>query len=219
VLELLFPARCVGCGRRGRLLCDGCRADLPRLANVCRRCALPRGVTRSACRGCSQLSPALASLRAVCAFEGAARSAVHALKFRGGRTLAPVLGEVMREYLRTSPLRVDLVVPVPSAPGRQRERGYNQAHLLAEQVAPVVGGVLDPHVLERGDRPAQSTLGAADRMANLATAIRVRRGMSEQRVLVVDDVATTGATVSACAEALASAGASNVRALVFARDL
>ncbi|WP_410969805.1 hypothetical protein, partial [Salmonella sp. SAL4450] len=76
------------------------------------RCALPRGVTRSACRGCSQLSPTLASLRAVCAVEGAARTAVHAFKFRGGRSLAPVLGEVMREYLRTSPLRVDLVVPV-----------------------------------------------------------------------------------------------------------
>jgi len=219
VLELLFPARCVGCGRRGQLLCDDCRADLPLLSGGCRRCALPRGVTRSACRGCSQLSPALTSLRAVCAFEGPARSAVHAFKFRGGRNLAPVLGEVIRDYLRTSPMRVDLVVPVPIAPRRQRERGYNQARLLAEQVAPHVCGVLDPHVFERDDRPAQQTLGAADRRANLATAIRVRRAVPEARVLIVDDVATTGATVSACAEALASAGAVYIRALVFARDL
>jgi len=144
---------------------------------------------------------------------------VHAFKFRGGRRLAPILGQVMRAHLKRRPLRVDLVVPVPMAPGRRRERGYNQAELLAREIAVVVGGALDETVLQRVDRPAQQTLNAAERLVNLTSAIHARRPVSEERVLLVDDVATTGATISACAEALASAGARNVRALVFARDL
>jgi len=158
-------------------------------------------------------------LRAVCAYEGTARAAVHAFKFRGGRRLAPVLGQVMRQHLKRHPLRVDLVVPVPIAPGRRRARGYNQAALLAREIVEPVGGVFDEGILERVDRPAQVTLNAEERLANLSSAIEVRRRVHEERVLLIDDVATTGATLSACAEALAHAGAQNVRALVFARDL
>jgi ComF family protein len=161
----------------------------------------------------------LRSVRAVCAYEGAARSAVHAFKFRGGRHLAPLLGELLREHLARRPLRAELVVPVPLSPRRRKDRGYNQAQLLAEQIVESVGGTLSVDVLQRDDRPAQQTLGGEARLINLKGAIRSRERLHGQRVVLIDDVATTGATLSACAEALSSAGARDVRALVFARDL
>jgi ComF family protein len=143
------------------------------------------------------------------------------LKFRSGRYLAPLMGELLREQLARRPLQADLVIPVPLAPQRLRQRGYNQALLLAEQVWPTVKGELMLDALERADRPAQQSLGATDRLANLEDALACRqpRDILGRRVLLVDDVVTTGATLSACAEALARAGARRISALTFARDL
>ena len=216
--ELLFPRRCLGCARRGTLLCLACREELPYLRQVCPRCALPRGTSRE-CRGCRRLSPALSSLRAVCAYEGAARAAVHSLKFRGGRNVAPLVGELLREHIATQPLVADVVVPVPISSQRRRERGYNQAELLGVEILPIVRGVLRTDILDRHNRPAQQRLNAADRATNLTGAMTARGRVDGQRVLLVDDVATTGATLSACADVLSGAGARDVRALVFARDL
>jgi ComF family protein len=221
LLELVFPPRCVGCGRRGFSLCQQCRTELPMLeAGICARCASLRP-TNGTCRGCRQLSPQLTSIRAVCAYHGAARKAVHTFKFRSGRYLAPILGELLRAELERRPIRVDLLVPVPISPSRLRDRGYNQTELLARQVETAVGAMLLTDVLQRKDRPAQQTLTAADRLTNLDTAITCAAPdrVSGKRVLLVDDVCTTGATLSACAEVLVEAGAARVGALVFARDL
>lgn len=216
----LFPARCLGCSRRGTVLCLECAGSVPYLpAGACLRCATPppRGRT---CYACRRLSPALVNVRAVCIYEGVARTAVHTLKFRSGRYVAPVLGRLLRENLARQPLRADLVVPVPMPSRRLRERGYNQARLLAEQVVEQVGGTLAPGLLEKDDRPPQRTLAAAERLANLRGAIRCTdpARVAGRRVLLTDDVMTTGATLSMCAEALADAGAERVSGLVFARD-
>jgi ComF family protein len=221
LLETLFPARCLGCGLRGTSLCAECRADLPYLPEgVCGRCASVR-TARGVCRGCRRLSPHLGTVRAAFAYEGPARNAVLTLKFRSGRYLVDVMTEFLREELSRRPLNVDVVVPVPLASGRRRQRGYNQAELLALPVASNLRADVRTDVLVRENRPPQQTLDAAARLVNLSGAIRcaapdVVRG---RRVLVVDDVITTGATVSACADTLAQAGATHVSALAFARDL
>jgi ComF family protein len=220
VWDTLFPPRCLGCGRRGHAVCPECAATLVFLPpGACPRCATPPPRGRN-CHGCRRLSPALVSVRAVCVYEGVARTAVHTLKFRSGRYLVPLLGALLRENLARQPLRADLVVPVPMPRRRLRERGYNQATLLAEQVVDAVGAILAGSVLEKDDRPVQRGLPAAARLANLRGAIRCTdpARVRGRRVLLADDVMTTGATLSSCAEALAEAGAERVSGLVFARD-
>src|SRR6266536_924916 len=140
--EALFPAKCIGCQRRGTVLCDECRKGLPYLpSGVCRRCASLRG-PRGVCRGCRRLSPALSGVRAAFAYDGAARAAVLTLKFKSGRYLAPMMGEFLRAELRRRPLQADIVVPVPLASTRTRARGFNQAPLLAKEVAVAVKGTV-----------------------------------------------------------------------------
>jgi competence protein ComFC len=147
--------------------------------------------------------------------------AVLTLKFRSGRYLAPLMGELLREQLSRRPLRAEVIVPVPLAPGRLHQRGYNQALLLANQVAEAAGGDVLADALKRQDRAPQQGLSATDRLVNLDGAIvcHRRREVYNRRVLLVDDVVTTGATLSACAEELAGAGARRITALAFARDL
>lgn len=221
LLDQVFPARCIGCQRRGVALCEACRPRLPYLPDgVCERCSAIR-TARGVCGGCRRLSPVLSSVRAALAYEGAARTAILTLKFRSGRYLAPLMGDLLRDALAARPLTVDLVVPVPLSQQRQRARGFNQAELLARQVVTAVGGRLCVDGLTREERRAQRTLNAAERIANLQGAFRARdvRAIDGRRVLLVDDVVTTGATVSACADTLAQAGAGRISVLAFARDL
>jgi len=160
-------------------------------------------------------------VRATFAYQGAARTAVLTLKFKSGRYLAPLMGELLREHLESRPLQADLVVPVPLAAGRLRRRGFNQALLLADEVAQAVRGSVMPDALRRVERPAQQTLPASGRLINLQGAFTCPwpADIHNRRVLLVDDVVTTGATLSACADALADAGARRISALAFARDL
>jgi ComF family protein len=216
--ELVFPARCIGCQRRGTALCPPCRLELPYLPRgVCVRCASRRSY--GGCRGCRRLSSALSWVRAPCAYAGVARAAVLNLKFRSGRYLVPVMGELLCGALRE--VQVDLIVPVPLSRRRLRERGFNQAELLAQSVAIALSAPMGDGVLSRTERPSQHTLTATRRLANLAGAVRCDKPdqVRGKRLLIVDDVITTGATVSACADTLAEAGASRICGLAFARDL
>ena len=218
--KALFPARCIGCQRRGTPLCPDCRAELPYLPNgVCGRCAT-RPTAGGTCTGCRRLSPSVSAINAAFIYQGAARTAVVMLKFRSARYLAPLMGELLREHLEMRPLRADVVVPVPLSPQRLRQRGFNQAALLAERVGPVLHGDVSD-VLRRQDRSAQVGLGAARRLANLAGAFTCGNPARVEGadVVLIDDVVTTGATISACADTLAAAGANRVRVLTFARDL
>jgi ComF family protein len=155
-------------------------------------------------------------------FREGARDLVHALKYSYHSTLASPMGELMARYLQEAPLTADVLVPVPLHPHRQRTRGYNQSLLLAREVSrrlglPMAAGAL----LRRRDTPPQARAAEADaRRRNVAGAFACRPGaVAGRRVLLVDDVTTTGATLDACARALlAQGGASSVWALTFARE-
>lgn len=221
-LDVLFPPRCVGCGRRGVDVCPACVAALRPLGpRVCPRCGAPTP-SGAPCARCQRQPPVTRAILAPYPFEGAVRSAILRLKYDGRTRLADFLGSVLVEALQARPLDVDLIVPVPLWPARRRQRGFNQSELLAERVAEVTGWPLEPSALGRArDTLQQTRLAARDRWRNVDSAFTVDPSidLTGRRILLVDDVCTTGATLEACAAPLVRAGAWGVWAVVAARDL
>ena len=219
--ELVFPTRCLGCRRRGRPVCSRCDEALPWLGpETCPRCARPSPLGRL-CGRCRSAPTALDGLRAACTFDGIVRQAIHDLKYRQGRSLAPFAADLLVRALRKRPLQAHVLVPVPMAASRRRERGYNQAELIAEHLSASIGVPVATAALERvRDTPPQVGRGAPERRQNVRGAFACPSPdlVTGKRVVVVDDVATTGSTLQACAEPLKEAGATHVFGLVVARD-
>lgn len=231
LLDLVFPPRCLVCHKPGILLCDACCRDFPPVPPpVCQLCGDP---TRAAglCWRCRRTPPAIDGMRSVVLFEREAREAVHLLKYGNRPALAEPLARLMADYWQAHPIPVDLVTAVPLHPARQRERGYNQADLLARAFGRMIGVPVGSAVLRRvrHTRP-QVSLNAAQRRENMQSAFATiaptqfskRQGddslvVSGRRVLVIDDVRTTGSTLEACSLALKAAGASSVWGFTLAR--
>jgi ComF family protein len=239
IRDAVFPPRCAGCRAWNEsLFCENCRAQLRRLrAPICARCgkefdALAKVTPDSICADCRanryHSAPQLDRRRAPLEYSGPVRQAVHAFKYRGCTALAAPLAEWLREYSRHDdagiPLNeISVIVPVPLHSLRRWRRGYNQSALLAREF----GELTNIPVLEilrrvRHTQP-QIALDAIHRADNVrgAFALDERRAQQEysrfQSVLLIDDVATTGATLEECACVLKAGGVQTVYALTFAR--
>ena len=151
--------------------------------------------------------------------DGGVRDIVFDLKYRGIRALAPDMGELLARHLESSRLAADLIVPVPLHRRRERERGYNQAALLAYELGRRTGLPVAAALRRTKDTPPQvAMLGPEKRRANIDGAFECVADVRDRRVLLIDDVVTTGSTMGACAAPLKAAGASNVWGLAFARQ-
>lgn len=153
-------------------------------------------------------------------YGGAMATAIGRLKYGDRADLGPRLGRAMLPAAERLAGKVDVVVPVPLHPRRLAERGYNQAALLARPVTRALGARSAPRALVRHrDTPRQAQLDRAERLVNVRQAFAVthRASIRGARVLLVDDVRTTGATLEACTTALEAAGARDVLALVLAQ--
>ena len=213
-LDLALPASCAGCGREGEPLCAACRPALDA------RLDLPGGVPIGLP---ADLPEPLLQVEWCAPFAGPVRAALHQLKYSGERRLARPLGEaVARRWARVGE-GATVVVPVPVHANRERQRGYDQAALIAE-IAAANLGLPCIRALERARATqAQFDLGRDERSANVAGAFRVRdrraaAAVAGRWVVLVDDVITTGATLAACGVALEAAGASAVSAITVARE-
>lgn len=222
LLDLIFPPRCLLCDQPGASLCDHCCQSFPRVVPpVCRLCGQPIDVP-GVCRSCRQTPLAIDGIHSVFLFEAGVRKAVHLLKYRNQQTMAPALAGLMADYWRANPLSADLLIPVPLHPARQRERGYNQADLLARALGDMIGlPVITTGFQRVRHTQPQMSLGAAERRENVQGAFtylsRSDNRISGQRVVVIDDVCTTGSTMEACSLALKAAGASVVWGFTLAR--
>jgi competence protein ComFC len=216
---MFYPERCVGCERRSSdVLCRTCFEALPRVDRpVCERCGLPTAFATFVCEECKYVDFGFESARAALKYEGVGKEIVHALKYRGYKRVveklaAPLMLQVLDEG------RFDAVVPVPLHRSRLRKRGFNQAELLARGVARKINATVSDTLEVVHSTRDQVELSAAQRRANVAGAYKAR-GSLRGRILLVDDVFTTGATMSACAGTLVQAGAREVHALSLCRTV
>lgn len=228
--DLLFPRFCIGCGTGGTYLCDDCLRSLPKKTEqtcpFCETVIVPDGRT---CLSCAPRH-ALDGLFAAVGFHDAktVAEAVHVLKYEYVRELAAPLGQLLSEAVGRTDLPLpDLVVPVPLHPWRLRYRGFNQSSLIAESFVSLFMPEFRLRVREdlltrhRFTLPQAKSRTAKDRRSNLRDAFSVpphnAADLRGSTIWIVDDVATTGATLEECAKALKRSGAKKVFGIVVAR--
>lgn len=196
--DVLVPPRCAGCGGAGSWYCVGCRDGSDPITTTI-------GVL---------------ALTAAGAHEGPLRDAIHRLKYGNEPGLASELGGLIASRVAADlarGVRVDAIVPVRLHPARERERGYDQARALAAVVAAATGVPVRPALHRLRTGPAQATLGQRERQANVRGAFAgVAGALRGLHVALIDDVATTGATLLDAAAAARACGARGVRAYVVA---
>jgi ComF family protein len=200
----------------GSWLCASCRAKIRRLEEpLCPRCGAERESRRCPCR--SRLRN-LNRLRAAAAYEGSLERAIHRFKYEGWRALAKPLARLLEDRLAVDGVPAGILVPVPLHRSRRSIRGYNQSELIARELGRSLHLPVQ-HALERTrDTPPQVGLDRIRRRENVEDAFRwTHAELKSEPVLLIDDVATTGATLEACATALKAAGAGSVTGIVLAR--
>ncbi len=207
LLAVAAPHRCVGCNSEGQVLCIDCRLQVPSKDPTCYvcNCPSPSGVTCGDCRSQTDL----AGVMVATPYEGMIKDLVKALKYQHQVAVAKGLAQLLSPLL--SPADYDVVTAVPAAPSRYRHRGYHQAELIAKRVALDLGL---PYRCLLGRLETESLVGSsrAERFEMVRDSFFARRSKSirRQRILVIDDVLTTGATLSEAAKVLTAAGAKTV---------
>lgn len=225
LLAGVLSLRCVGCGQRTVPLCPACQAAATfEPVAVCPHCQRPQraALVCPRCYEPDSLDGGFAAYHYVAPLGDAIRQ----LKYKGRRSLVAPLTEMVATRLSDGPPwltagRLDLIVPVPLHQTRERQRGFNQAAVLAAELAPTLGLQHLPHALhrQRATRP-QVGLNEAARQQNVVGAFAPgpeAAALAGRRVLLFDDVYTTGATLRECVRAARAAGASKVYALTIAR--
>ena len=224
-LDLLFPPHCAACQRFGAWLCADCLGEIETIElPVCQLCGLPQPADSraSVCVRC-QVSPlTLDGLRSYTIHGGPLRKAIHQFKYEDLRGLAGLLGQLMSDgWNRLAPLELELdaIVPVPLHHSRQRQRGYNQAALLARELgARLHVPVVEDAVVRSKATVPQVDLNVDARRANVRDAFACGgNNLANKRVLLIDDVCTSGATLESACLALRGAGVHSVWACTLTR--
>jgi competence protein ComFC len=220
-LDLIFPPICGGCGQPGSRWCQDCQSKVQHLVEpVCSICGISMSVA-GLCSDCQRARPRYRILRSWSVFEAPVRNALHKLKYRRDMALGDALAAQLSEFTMDLKWPVEMIVPVPLGKKRLEERGYNQVSLIARPLALAAGIFFAPDALIRVcETRSQVALTKAERRSNVSGAFEARGTRVNGRiVLLMDDVATTGSTLSSCAEALYAAGARDVFALTASRAL
>lgn len=239
LLDVIYPPRCAVCGTlltdtRMSLpenplpFCDACRADMhPIMSPLCPICGTPfpsKTQDDHPCGECLNTKPLYDTLNAPYVYQGTVLNAIYGLKYRGKTFLASALGPLLAQFAekRFSDIHIDITMPVPLHKKRLRERGFNQSLLLARHVAEALAVELDFLSLRRIKYTLPQTgLTRKERRQNIRRAFQLENAskIRDTSLLLVDDVATTGSTLNACAHVLKRAGARKIYCLTLARAI
>ena len=220
LLDIFIPPVCVLCRVPGKVICEACLEALPRVGTpFCLACGRPSQQARSRCHTCKREDLPLRQIRAPLLYDQNVPRLMHHFKYKHKRTLAEPLGRLMVDVLSDLSQDSDLIVPLPLHKGRERQRGYNQAQLLAKVVGKGMNRPVQSAALTRIRATApQAKLAASERAANTANAFQADPNyVYQQQILLIDDVCTTGATLASATQALYAAGAHSVIGLCAAR--
>lgn len=233
--EAAFPPTCVLCGGDGVMgmdLCGGCHRELPGIGASCHSCGLPltgawnkAGIepenTQAICGRCIRRPNNFDRTCCPYAYKEPVDWLIRQLKFHARLPHIKVLGALLRDYLiKTGADCPELILPVPMHPGRQRQRGFNQALEIARPLARHFNVPLAMNLCERHlDTAPQTNLPARRRAANIRNAFRLRAPLNAKHIAIVDDVMTTGATANELARLLKRHGAARVQVWVLARTV
>ena len=220
-LDWLYPPKCGGCGTLGARWCIECtQKTIEIMPPICPICGNPNSKNEP-CERCLISPPLYTSLRSYTVFSGSIREAIHRLKYQHDIGLGEVLARIMITRIEKLDWSLDIITSVPLGLVRFRERGYNQATLLARPIALFLKIPFSSQALSRTrETRTQVGLSVIERMDNMAGAFKAKNELVQgKNILVVDDVATSGATLNACAKALLEGGASYVYGFSLARAL
>lgn len=226
ILDLLFPPEpfCIVCAKKldagERTICAACENRLvPILPPVCKKCGRPLGAA-ALCQDCRLKNRSFVEARSFGHYEGVLKQLIHLFKYGGRRELASLLGGRMARTLEgLSWPAFDYIVPVPLHAIRERERGFNQAYLLASAVSRSTGVPIYNGLIRVKPTEHQTFLDKTLREQNLAGAFKVKdkSRIKGKTLLLIDDVYTTGSTADECSRTLMNADAENVFVLTCAR--
>jgi len=222
VLDFLFPPLCLSCNQEidSGLVCFQCLNKINRSPlGVCAKCGYPLGYNQY-CKQC-KVGLILPRTRALGFYSEPWLPLIHALKYQGKKSLAKIFGRALTGLLNSDPIlkQADALVPVPLHPSRKRERGFNQSELLGLEISGQTGIPILNALRRKKNTKSQITLDEKERVENMQGAfiIKDREMVINKRVILIDDVITSGATISSAAQTLRNAGAREVFGLVVAR--
>jgi ComF family protein len=219
IIDWLYPACCCSCGIVGKLVCNNCFSNLQMPGiNACTYCGEPLKKP-GVCLHCRTHPPHFHSLRSLGYFTGSLRDAIHSLKYQRNFGLGNFFSVPLAQIVQRESWQIDLVTAVPLNKKRWKERGYNQAEVLAKPVARIIGVLYSSNLIQRIKHTnSQVGLSLQDRQNNVADAFLASPALVKTKnILIIDDVATTCSTMDACAKALKAAGTKNVFALTLAK--
>jgi len=221
ILDWVYPPVCASCGEPGYRICPPCSEKIKFLSgDLCEICGCSmRKSSKKVCETCREIKPPFDGFRSLAHYEGVIRECVHALKYENNQSLGDTFSNWLAALIIKQAWQLDVVIPVPLSNQRLRERGYNQSSLLAKPLAGRLDLKYDPFAIKRiRHTPSQVGLSAEERRQNVIGAFQAEECLvSGKRVLLVDDVMTTGATMTACSQAVRDAGAQCVYCVTFAR--
>lgn len=219
MIDFVYPPRCSGCDKPGELFCPDCVSRVTTVhqpfCSICGRVTEKQGL----CKRCQKIQPSYLSARSWAEYVEPLRHALLSLKYKNNLGIARVFTNFLAEIVFSNNWQADIIIPIPLCDSHMKKRGFNQAEQLARPLSMLLGIPMDTRAVKRvKETSSQVDLSREERFKNLEDAFFGNPAkLKSKKVLLVDDIVTTGATLNSCTEAILAAGGSSVFCITVAQ--